>query len=285
MNNTLDKNAEKALKKEMSKIATKLKKLKFTDVPLVRDIIYHGAEILLQQHKVKSKPGKEQQYVQQLNDDISAIINNFRDVEITEIFIRERLDHKVISKKGVTDPEHIRYHIENYFIRLLKVKDQVCIFLNTYFQLGYKQNSSLEYKILHDPTLVTSGLDMYIRFFTESISKLKDIRNVIAHRANFQTSDLAMMDALLLRKKLTAKDRRTYFQTREFLIRYFAFVSEANRKNFYSAVVSMFIILDGKYAGDYERFSGLQVPKQQGPKILRGSNEAILISAATKVPE
>lgn len=259
METRLTREQEKELKKKLRFVNKHIGKLKFTDIPLVRMIIHHNAEIMLIRHKEKKELTAEQTYVFKLNDSITALMENFRDIELIEIFLQERLKIKIISRKGITDPEYIRYHMENYFTRMHKIKDQVCMLLKNYFRLSYAENNSLEYRLINDAFLKTTPLTMYISYCTECFKQLKPVRNQIAHKSNFESSDLGMLQAILLHNTISLKDRQAYLQTKESQIRVFVFFSENNRKILYEAIISMLIILNQEYLQEYEKHSGNKI--------------------------
>jgi hypothetical protein len=259
METNLTKEQEKELKKKLRFVNNHIGKLKFTDIPLVRVIIHHNAEIMLIRHKEKKELTQEQTYVMKLNDSITAFMENFRDIELIDIFLQERLKNKTISRKGITDPEYIRYHMENYFIRMHKIKDQTCILLNNYFNLKYSEKYRLEQNLLNDEFLKSTSLTMYIKYCNESFSKLRPVRNEIAHQSGLKTSDLGMLESILLSKRISQKMRRTYMYKKEAQIRVFTFLSKKNRKIFYEAIISMLIILNQGFIPEYEKQSGNKI--------------------------
>lgn len=259
MGNTLTDKQKNQLKRNLRFASQHMAKVKATDIPIVKMIIIHNGKIILKKYREKEvlTPGEE--YVTKLNNSLIALMDNFRDLELIELFLAERLKVKTINRKEVTDPEYIRYHMENYFIRVHKIKDQVCILLNNFFKLGHYENSWLEKNMLKDEFLKATSLTIYIKYCNEIFRQLRSIRNQIAHRSNLSTSDLGMLDGILLSNSISKKMRNTYFIYKEAQIRLFVFVSEKNRKILHEAIISLLIILTQAYVKDFESHSGIKI--------------------------
>lgn len=250
------KEDEKELKRKLKLVSKHLAKMKYTDVPLVRIVIHRNANIMLATHKDNKPISDQDKYVQQLNECIVSLQDNFRDLELAEIFLKERRHVKSIVKKGVTDPDYIRYHIENSFFRLLKIKDQICLLLKHYFQLPYPDFPGLEYKLVKDQFLKSNGLNLFIIYFQECFKNIRKMRNKIAHHANYEASDIAMLQAILLHPKITPKYRKVYFQYKESAILLFTFLSKKYRQTLHEAMLQLLITLNQGFNQTYEQYSG-----------------------------
>lgn len=111
-------------------------------------------------------------YISDVNDCIYSISQSFWDIDLTVKLIKFA-DPKIKSFKmtRVDRGEYLKYHFENYFFRLPKLKDQVLNLLNVVFQLDYAQSNGLERKICNNPILQEKKLLIFIDYFNDAFSK------------------------------------------------------------------------------------------------------------------
>ncbi|QCO45929.1 MULTISPECIES: Cthe_2314 family HEPN domain-containing protein [Elizabethkingia] len=133
-------------------------------------------------------------YISNVNDCIYSISQSFWDIDLT-IKLIKFADPKIKSFKmtRVDRGEYLKYHFENYFFRLPKLKDQVLNLLNVVFQLDYAQSNGLERKICSNPILQKKKLLIFIDYFNDAFSKIKPLRDIIAHRGDFSDFNLTML--------------------------------------------------------------------------------------------
>lgn len=133
-------------------------------------------------------------YISKVNDCITSIVQSFDDTDLT-IKLIKFADPKIKSFKmtRVERGDYLKYHFENYFFRLPKLKDQVLNLLNVLFQLGYNQSNGLEKKIRNNETLQQKKLLYFVDYFNDAFSKIKPIRDTIAHRGDLADRNFAML--------------------------------------------------------------------------------------------
>ena len=154
----------------------------------------------VQQEKIQMMLGKVSPdtersiYISKVNDSITSIVQSFDDIDLT-IKLIKFADPKIKSFKmtRVDRGDYLKYHFENYFFRLPKLKDQVLNLLNVLFQLGYNQSNGLEKKIRNNETLQQKKLLYFIDYFNDAFSKIKPIRDTIAHRGDLADQNLTML--------------------------------------------------------------------------------------------
>lgn len=154
----------------------------------------------VQQEKIQMMLGKvspdteRSVYISKVNDSITSIVQSFDDIDLT-IKLIKFADPKIKSFKmtRVDRGDYLKYHFENYFFRLPKLKDQVLNLLNVLFQLGYNQSNGLEKKIRNNETLQQKKLLYFIDYFNDAFSKIKPIRDTIAHRGDLADQNLTML--------------------------------------------------------------------------------------------
>ena len=154
----------------------------------------------VQQEKIQMMLGKvspdteRSVYISKVNDSITSIVQSFDDIDLT-IKLIKFADPKIKSFKmtRVDRGDYLKYHFENYFFLLPKLKDQVLNLLNVLFQLGYNQSNGLEKKIRNNETLQQKKLLYFIDYFNDAFSKIKPIRDTIAHRGDLADQNLTML--------------------------------------------------------------------------------------------
>ena len=154
----------------------------------------------VQQEKIQMMLGKvspdteRSVYISKVNDSITSIVQSFDDIDLT-IKLIKFADPKIKSFKmtRVDIGDYLIFNFENYFFRLLKLKDQVLNLLNVLFQLGYNQSNGLEKKIRNNETLQQKKLLYFVDYFNDAFSKIKPIRDTIAHRGDLADQNLTML--------------------------------------------------------------------------------------------
>lgn len=128
------------------------------------------------------------------------IEQNLKTLQLCRRFIAHR--HPLIyddrkEKSTITTEEYLRYHIENYFLRITGYKDQILeLFANVYCieiekNIGFEKNLR---KKLTEKQL--KQLTEIIETVNKLLSKVKPIRNKIAHEGYFHDDDLGLIHGM-----------------------------------------------------------------------------------------
>ncbi|WDF79049.1 Cthe_2314 family HEPN domain-containing protein [Mucilaginibacter sp. KACC 22773] len=138
-------------------------------------------------------------YLQDLNDIMTSISQSFDDITLTIKLIR--FAHPKIKSFKMTKADrgdYIKYHFENYFFRLPKLKDQVLQLLNKVFRMGLSQSQGLEKKVRAHPVVQNKKLYLFLDYFEEAFARIKPLRDTIAHRGDLADSDMTMLTSYQL---------------------------------------------------------------------------------------
>lgn len=147
------------------------------------------------------------QYMQNVNEAMTNLSQSFWDIDLT-IKLIEFAHPKIKSFKitKVDRGEYIKYHFENYFFRLPKLKDQLLQLLNLIYQMGLSQSKGLEKKVRAHQLIQHKKLYIFLDYFEEAFSKIRPLRDIIAHRSDLADSDITMLTSY----QLVAYDKETY---------------------------------------------------------------------------
>lgn len=114
-----------------------------------------------------------------------------------------------LNKLDENDAVEIQYHIENYYIRVTKVKDQILLLLNHLFELQLKNNectyskvyNSLKKSIIHKSAERINATEIiilqYIDKYKKSFKQIDNYRNYITHRGEYLDDDLHLVKSVL----------------------------------------------------------------------------------------
>jgi hypothetical protein len=138
--------------------------------------------------------------------------------------------------------EYLKYHFENYFFRMPKLKDQVLNLLNVVFELNYNQSNSLEKKIYNTTILQEKKLLYFVDYFNEVFSKIKPLRDIIAHRGNLADQNLAM----LMSYSLLKNNEVEYNSLLKFQIAY-THIFQKNQVILKEAIITLLLVIHEAY--------------------------------------
>lgn len=113
------------------------------------------------------------------------------------------------SKLTENDAKEIQYHIENFYLRITKVKDQILLLINHLFELKLrnidcsydKVSKAIEKRLKSKP-----GDEIYvqeillclsIKDYKDKFKVVDDYRNFIAHRGEYSDDDLNLLSSAL----------------------------------------------------------------------------------------
>lgn len=154
---------------------------------------------LLKERHSNTERTERSLYIARIYESLSSITQSFSDIDLT-IKLIQFADPKIKSFKmtRVDKGEYLKYHFENYLFRLPKFKDQVLHLLNLIYQLNYHQSNALEKKIRKTKMLQEKNLLLFLDYFDEVFSKIKPIRDIIAHRGELVDGNIAMLTSYSL---------------------------------------------------------------------------------------
>lgn len=182
-------------------------------------------------------------YISKVNDCITSITQSFDDIDLT-IKLIKFADPNIKSFKmtRVDRGEYLKYHFENYFFRLPKLKDQVLNLLNVLFQLGHSQSNGLERRVRNNETLQQKKLIYFIDYLDDAFSKIKPIRDTIAHRGDLADQNFAMLTSYPMVKY----DEKVYNLLLKNQISY-TYIFEKNQTILKQTAITLLLVLFDDY--------------------------------------
>ncbi|MBB6611775.1 hypothetical protein H7F15_12055 [Pontibacter sp. Tf4] len=137
-------------------------------------------------------------YVSRINTQLIRIQHTLKSLRLARVFIAERHPFNYNEKKEkstIQTGEYLRYHIENYFLRVTTYKDQILQLFNLVHALEIKSGLGFEKKLrkkalehnIHAFDLIVSSVETLI-------AKVKPIRNKIAHEGYHSDPDLVLSE-------------------------------------------------------------------------------------------
>ena len=140
-------------------------------------------------------------FISEVNESITSISQSFWDIDLT-IKLIKFADPKIKSFKmtRVDRGEYLKYHFENYFFRLPKLKDQILNLINVIFQLGYSQSNGLERRIRNTKVIQERKILYFVDYFSDVFTNIKPIRDTIAHRGDLDDQNFAMLSSYSILK-------------------------------------------------------------------------------------
>lgn len=216
--------------------------------PLGRTLQQYKMEILLGRVK---KASEFANYIENVDDEVYNISRTFWDLDLTLKLINFA-DPKVKSFKmtRVDRGDYLRYHLENYFFRLPKLKDQVLHLLNQIYRMGFSGSFGLEKKIRTHSRIKDNKYFHYLDYFDYAFEKIKPIRNSIAHRHELKDWNLALLSL----KDVGILDENQY-QMRVQLAINNTIPLEENQGSLKQAIITLLMMLEEDFNIELEKIS------------------------------
>jgi hypothetical protein len=181
-------------------------------------------------------------YIAKVNESLTSISQSFWDIDLT-IKLIQFADPKIKSFKmtRVDRGEYLKYHFENYFFRLPKLKDQVLNLLNVVYKLDYLQSNSLERKIRGTKKLEQKNLLSFVDFFDKVFVEIKPLRDTIAHRGDVTDKNIALITAYEIIEEEHDKTHYTSLLNGQIVLHTFVF--KKNQGILKQAIIALLLVL------------------------------------------
>jgi len=150
-------------------------------------------------------------YVWKAHHIVSEIKQNLEDIRFAERMLNEQSPDALILKKGEDAAHVIRYHYENYILRMTKIRDLSLALINHIMMFKIKKGLNMETRVLKllDPKY--GKFEIIWRYMKELTDYIKPYRNHLAHNGTIQHEDLALLSAHY-NFELDLKDIREQFR-------------------------------------------------------------------------
>lgn len=132
----------------------------------------------------------EERYVSSVSRLVFDISNIFDQLTHIPIYIRYYPRLKSYRNNGITKDVYIRYQLENHFIRVSTIIDQVALLINEVYRLGLPvYRCSLDAILENSNTRGTKAAKI-LKEFKKSSQGIKLVRNRIVHQGAFFDKDI-----------------------------------------------------------------------------------------------
>jgi hypothetical protein len=208
--------------------------------PIGKIVQLHTTAMLLDKQE---KTSEYALYLKRSNDVIFNLSQSFWDIDLT-IKLIHFADPKIKSFKmtRVDRGDYIKYHMENYFFRLPKLKDLVLQLLNVIYNMGLTQSKGLEKKVRAHQKVQDNKLYIYLDYFEEALAKIRPLRDTIAHRGDLEDANLAVLSTY----QLSPFDRREY-ESRVRMAMSYTYIFEKNQGILKQAVIVILLALEADF--------------------------------------
>lgn len=118
------------------------------------------------------------------------ICNIYEQLEFIPIFISKFPKPKFYENNGINHPKYLQYHVENHFMKISTIFDLLIILVNELYKLGIPPRLSSFQQLVENRHTKNTKLIKLIKKFDKAIQGIKTIRNLIAHRGEFNDTEI-----------------------------------------------------------------------------------------------
>jgi len=171
--------------------------------------LYNTTINILVDNKIKPKEGGDAGFelevemsdAQKFNINLfkrySKIQNTIGQLETIIKLIEVKPSIYFTQEAGIKYSEYLGYNLENYFIRITTIIDQSIILISEYYNLGLPPQSTSLKILLENIHTKDKEVVKLIKSFDSSMQPIKKIRNLIAHRGEYNDEDILKIEANL----------------------------------------------------------------------------------------
>lgn len=118
------------------------------------------------------------------------ILNIYQQLEFIPTFISKFPQPKFYENNGINHPQYLQYHIENHFMKIATIFDLCIILISEIYKLGIPPKLTSFQQLIENTYTKNSNLIVSIKKFDKAIQGIKTIRNLIAHRGEFNDQEI-----------------------------------------------------------------------------------------------
>lgn len=161
---------------------------------LLGEIISRQAFINESTHKVEDKSDYIETeldiYLKGVFKPAMNILNIYEQLEFIPAFISKFPQPKFYENNGINHPKYLQYHIENHFMKIATIFDLCIILTSEIYKLGIPPKLTSFQQLIENAHTKNSNLIVSIKKFDKAIQGIKTIRNLIAHRGEFNDQEI-----------------------------------------------------------------------------------------------
>ena len=136
-----------------------------------------------------SKLSKKEKYILEVFKVYSNIMDKLDVLENIKLLIRTYPHNKTYRKK-ITNNNHIRYHIEAYYLNLIGVFDRLMHLTNLIHDLGIDDKKVTYQIITTNKHLEKTKLKELLNNLFSKLKKQREVRNLITHYESYEDPEL-----------------------------------------------------------------------------------------------
>ena len=176
-------------------------RIKLTETPFLRKIGELLGEIISRKSFVNLKTGRIEdypdyvqtqvdEYIESVFKPAGNILNVYEQLEFIPVFISKFSEPEFHEDNGINHPKYIQYHIENHYMKIATIFDLSIILISEIYRLGIPPKLTSYQQLTENKITKNSKSIQIIKKFDKAIKGIKTIRNLIAHRGEFDDLEL-----------------------------------------------------------------------------------------------
>lgn len=167
-----------------------IEELNITEIPIYEKLLKLAPTFRNATAPFIKKLNERQRYQKSILECYLNIHNLLDTLKLSRLFLGERLEQLQLGVKSkISNSEHIKYHIENYFVRSGAFKDLILKAINRTYNFNLGEKNGLETRLLNccsDNAEIKECIEMLNR----AMHTILPIRNQIAHGSYYNDFEL-----------------------------------------------------------------------------------------------
>ena len=171
--------------------------------PILQKLITNGGEdYSINQSDLTDK----EKYIYEVTQQIIQLDDIFNQLELSITFLSNFRSTDKLKIKDITRADHIKYHIENYIIRIVGTYDRSLILTNEVFRLGNIPRNCTQNIILQNTKIKDTATFTILKEIEKFVQNFREERNLIIHRGIYSTKQLRSLELLYKSPLILDKD-------------------------------------------------------------------------------
>lgn len=148
-----------------------------------------------------------EKYAKKILFQFGDLLDSLDSLDLIPIFFSINKVSSSYLKKGVSEIEYYKYHLENHYIKISSIIDFSSNFINKVYRLGIPLKRCNVYTILEN--LNTKGTEsaVLLKKFERHFEKQKKIRNIIIHEGKYESEEIKSIDSNIMSKIFLGKEK------------------------------------------------------------------------------
>jgi len=147
--------------------------------------------------ELEAKLPAKQKYHFGLFKRYSKIIRTIDQLDTIEKLIEIKPSIYLANEAKIEYSKYLEYNLENYLMRVVSILDQMIIFVSEFYNLGLPPQSTSLKMLRENQHTKDKKATKIIKLFDKATQHIRKLRNLIAHRGEFNDKDINRIEANL----------------------------------------------------------------------------------------